>query len=529
MTTPFQITQSFVPTQVPGCQLWFDAADSTTFTYSSGTNISEWRDKSSNKYTVIQPATDRQPSLTERAQNSLPGIQFASNYYLYQTSTSMPNFTTGSSTSVLMAARNASNNDSWNIINTIWFTSSGSGATTRYHFSFNRDATDGTTLFANGSLVGQVTSNAVAPSANAILGFTASASSATIHTNGSTNSYSGVTLPNATGSSAFVFNDPRNNAASANTMIFEMVGYNTQITTAERQQLEGYLAWKWGMVSNLPADHPYKTTPILSLPPFPNAPRVGFATNQPIPLPFPLLPQISYATTITFNPNSISVSSLWLDAADAKQFTVSGSTITAVTDKSVSPKTISITNTVSYTTNQAIVFTDTNGRFNIASMPTAPYDYIFVGTANSSSATWRTMLRTGGIPGTHPFLLQSGTNNAGMWDSVGFQQFGSLTQTTSEKAMFYGSMASNRTITASKNGTISLTAASPAGNESIITTVGNNSTGLQPYGQLHEIIIYSTTLSLFERQQVEGYLAWKWGLQSNLPGNHPYKLFPPVP
>ena len=529
MTTPFQATQTFVPTQIPGCQLWFDAADQTTFNYSSGSNISEWRDKSSNAYSVIQPTALRQPSLSSGAQNRLAGIQFSQATYLYQTSTSMPNFTTGGSTSVLMAARNASNNDSWNIINTIWFTSTGSGATTRYHFSFNRDVTDGTTLFANGVLVGQVTSNAVAPSANAILGFTASATSQTIHTNGSTDSYAGTTLPNATGSSAFVFNDPRNNAASANTMIFEMVGYNTQITTAERQILEGYLAWKWGLVGNLPNGHPYKTTPILSLPPFPNAPRVGFATNQPIPLPFPFLPRIAYATNKIFNPNFISQSSLWLDAADANQFTVTGSTITAVTDKSVSPKTISITNTVSYTTNQAIVFTNTNGRFNIASMPAAPYDYIFVGTANSSSATWRTMLRTGGTPGTHPFLLQSGTNNAGMWDSVGFQQFGSLTQTTSEKAMFYGSMASNRSITASKNGTISLTAASPAGNESIITTVGNNSTGLQPYGQLHELIIYSTTLTLFQRQQVEGYLAWKWGLQSTLPANHPFKLFPPAP
>jgi hypothetical protein len=28
---------------------------------------------------------------------------------------------------------------------------------------------------------------------------------------------------------------------------------------------------------------------------------------------------------------------------------------------------------------------------------------------------------------------------------------------------------------------------------------------------------------------VEGYLAWKWGLQGNLPPNHPYKLFPPSP
>jgi hypothetical protein len=291
----------------------------------------------------------------------------------------------------------------------------------------------------------------------------------------------------------------------------EILFYNSTLSTQNFQLVEGYLAWKWGLQSSLPSTHPYKNTPVYSVSPFPLVPRIAAATNR------------------YFNPNSISGSALWLDAADVSQFAISGSTITAVIDKSSSPKSITITNTVSYTRSQAIIFTDSNGRFSVATMPAAPYDYIFVGTANSSSATWRSMLRTGGTPGTHPFLLQSGTNNAGMWDSVGFQQFGSLTQATSEKAMFYGSMASNRTITASKNGTISLTAASPAGNESIITTVGNNSVGLQPYGQLHELIIYSTTLSLIQRQQLEGYLAWKWGLQSNLPGNHPFKYFPPPP
>lgn len=33
------------------------------------------------------------------------------------------------------------------------------------------------------------------------------------------------------------------------------------ITAGKRQKLEGYLAHKWGLTANLPADHPYKTTP----------------------------------------------------------------------------------------------------------------------------------------------------------------------------------------------------------------------------------------------------------------------------
>jgi hypothetical protein len=32
-------------------------------------------------------------------------------------------------------------------------------------------------------------------------------------------------------------------------------------STTDRQKLEGYLAWKWGLEADLPVDHPYKTTP----------------------------------------------------------------------------------------------------------------------------------------------------------------------------------------------------------------------------------------------------------------------------
>ena len=43
--------------------------------------------------------------------------------------------------------------------------------------------------------------------------------------------------------------------------ISEIIAINFVPTTQERQRLEGYLAWKWGLEANLPVDHPYKTTP----------------------------------------------------------------------------------------------------------------------------------------------------------------------------------------------------------------------------------------------------------------------------
>ena len=42
--------------------------------------------------------------------------------------------------------------------------------------------------------------------------------------------------------------------------IAEIVFYNSALDSTERNLIEGYLAHKWGLTSNLPVDHPYKTT-----------------------------------------------------------------------------------------------------------------------------------------------------------------------------------------------------------------------------------------------------------------------------
>lgn len=54
-----------------------------------------------------------------------------------------------------------------------------------------------------------------------------------------------------------------------------------------------------------------------------------------------------------------------------------------------------------------------------------------------------------------------------------------------------------------------------------IGTIGNNAFPL--VGDYAELIIFNSILSSANRYLVEGYLAWKWGLQANLPSDHPYK------
>ena len=46
-------------------------------------------------------------------------------------------------------------------------------------------------------------------------------------------------------------------------------------------------------------------------------------------------------------------------------------------------------------------------------------------------------------------------------------------------------------------------------------------------GQIAEYVGYSYPLGSFQQQQIEGYLAWKWGLQGSLPASHPFKNAPP--
>lgn len=47
-------------------------------------------------------------------------------------------------------------------------------------------------------------------------------------------------------------------------------------------------------------------------------------------------------------------------------------------------------------------------------------------------------------------------------------------------------------------------------------------------GQIGEIVIVSGDLSAADRRRLEGYQAWKWGLEAKLPDTHPYKNTPPL-
>lgn len=50
-------------------------------------------------------------------------------------------------------------------------------------------------------------------------------------------------------------------------------------------------------------------------------------------------------------------------------------------------------------------------------------------------------------------------------------------------------------------------------------SIGTSSTF---HGSIAEVLVFNSALTTSDRQKVEGYLAWKYGLQGNLPAGHPY-------
>jgi hypothetical protein len=87
-----------------GMSLWLDASDASTFSFSSGTRVSEWRDKSGNAYHFAQATGANQPDRVD-TQNGLSAVRMrisTATYYL--TNTSSWNWSTSPFT-VLAVAR----------------------------------------------------------------------------------------------------------------------------------------------------------------------------------------------------------------------------------------------------------------------------------------------------------------------------------------------------------------------------------------------------------------------------------------
>jgi hypothetical protein len=318
--------------------------------------------------------------------------------------------------------------------------------------------------------------------------------------------------------------------------IQEVLVYTGPITTLQRQQVEGYLAWKWGLQVNLPPSHPYKNTSAV------------FATQ---PTTLAILGANPYNNMVVFryfNPTSIAAIALWLDGADTSAIQTSGSSVTQWNDKSGSGNNVTPyagpAITLSKLNNQSIINFGTGTMYTPAFTWSTSYTMIFVALVSAGDLIFNTSTSGGSIYGDYVFtgngtlfnLNNSSTNSIVLAGTDSLIPLG--TTVISRGSWFIFCIGYNSSGTAALNYTINGTVRSTSvfsgsggfrANPALPLYINGTFSSSLGTSQIAEVIHYNASITTAQRQQLEGYLAWKWGLQANLPATHPFKNFPTPP
>lgn len=244
-------------------------------------------------------------------------------------------------------------------------------------------------------------------------------------------------------------------------------------------------------------------------------------------------------------PTQLSSRALWLDAADTSSVTLNGSNVSQWNDKSGNAK-----HAVQATASKQPAYTASllNGRHGIVFNGSTTGLHIPSITLNTFTTIFIVLKNPSGGPFFMEQSLDANTNSGFyIYGNQTLSAFARRTVNTNsadfDTGVWTGTtdvLISINTVSAPstaadifrpfKNGSaISRTpvAGTTLANVAITDAlnIGARNNGLSVFfnGNLYELIICDTSLNTADQQKTEGYLAWKWGLQGNLPSNHPYK------
>ena len=238
---------AFSPAGIAGLALWFDAADASTVTISSGNNISAWKDKSSNAISlgVFNGPGPPDQTYVQNAVNGLPVVDTGLFNVKYVTLMSMipttmfPNFV-----NTFFNVMNMTTTPAWNTLSQFIHLTNGGNW---YRPSFN-EATSNKVAYYNGSV-----------GVDILIIPTGTPPNVQLTTSSNTGTTAGVSL-NGSNASTATFGGLTTNPTEM--YIWgrhcEIILYNRVLTADEQSKVQGYLAWKWGQQANLPAGHAYK-------------------------------------------------------------------------------------------------------------------------------------------------------------------------------------------------------------------------------------------------------------------------------
>lgn len=241
--------------------------------------------------------------------------------------------------------------------------------------------------------------------------------------------------------------------------------------------------------------------------------------------------------SFNFNVQQNSNLALWIDTSKPSSFTFSGISNLTVCSNQSFWNSANTTNsggpywsTIGSAKTNAMYFLPSGANGSIINFPsytTNLYSESFFAVVNpvnpsGSAGTYAVLVMQNGLSYPRNFQINILNANNGVLTSPGLTG-GNIS--TNQLSII--GFTRTGTVTNYVNGTPSVTS-----NTTTIqngpTMLGDINTIQNPYnGFMSEILLYSNAVDTPFRQKVEGYLAWKWGIQSSLPVSHPYYSAPP--
>ncbi|MCA3224048.1 MAG: Ig-like domain-containing protein [Burkholderiales bacterium] len=256
--------------------LWLDAADPSTVT-TTATGVSQWRDKSGNSRHAGQNTPTLQPAYVASAINGQPAVRFAPEGGGARDILAVSWAVTSSNLTVYVVFRkpgSSGNRAHWyGRLVSFWNTANGAanpgdfGNTNGWIAAMlaqeGGSVSFGVTLPAvatwRNSWTSPITAQPLTYGAPHIVGSTIGGTAVSLRLNGEqTTGTTSTTAMNA--NQMLIGGSP----AGVDSELFGDIGeifITTALATIDQQRVEGYLAWKWGLVGNLPAGHPFKSAP----------------------------------------------------------------------------------------------------------------------------------------------------------------------------------------------------------------------------------------------------------------------------
>jgi hypothetical protein len=507
-----KVAYGFIPTSISNCALWLDAADSSTVTL-SGSTATQWNDKSGNG--------KNSTSCSATYSNGINGLGCMTNPVISGPITNSGSsivtiFIVGTKTSTgglydSMLALNLSPITNYYGAGTLFACYYGGTSPPQFYCYMNGNLSLSFVGAVNTPFIFNVFQTGTTGST-----YGNGTSYGDVGTAGSTFNYTTYYIGACTGGPAWIGN------------IGEIIVYNSILSISQRQQVEGYLAQKWGLKSSLPVTHPGLGTTLY---------RSDY-TKQNIMRAIPYY--------VAFSPRSIAGCALWLDGADPAGNGVvpsQGSQIGSWVDKSGNGRTMTVQGTAAN-----ITYTKVNGinavwfnnpSANNAYMKNTSFPVIqngsvfmvFVPLAYSAVWnflwSWNPTASNYLVPGIR--IQQDNKSLQFYLTFYGSGNYGTANNGTTYLSYFDWTNTTSMPINWSINGTVpptSSTVGSMINNTGVSEfDLGNDTGATMPYGgygnmYLSEMIIYNSVLNSTQRQQVESYLAQKWGLTASLPGGH---------